>query len=98
MIEERQLRYFGHMQRYPDDRWVKFATRAERPTQLNTGKAKQWKKKMSKLLKKHQLKTQMTQNKEEWRMKLNELFERKESNPVERRPAIEIVEPNGAKS
>ena len=40
----------------------------------------------------------MTQNKEEWRKKLNELFERKESNPVERRPAIEIVEPNGAKS
>ena len=79
IIEERQLRYFGHMQRYPDERWVKFASRAERPTQQNTGKVKQWKKKMSKMLKKHQLKIQMTQNKEEWRKKLNELFERNES-------------------
>ena len=42
MIEERQLRYLGHIMRYSESRWIKFALETERPTQEKTGKAKQW--------------------------------------------------------
>ena len=74
MIDERRLRYLGHIMRYPETRWVKFALEAERPTQDKTGKAKQWKKKMTQLLKKYKLTLKMTQNKDKWRAKLQQLF------------------------
>ena len=76
MIDERRLRYLGHIMRYPETRWVKFALEAERPTQDKTGKAKQCKKKMTQLLKKHKLTLKMTQNRDKWRAKLQEIFHR----------------------
>ena len=74
LIEERQLRYGGHKERYPEDRWVKFVTRAALPGQKKTGQQKQYCKTISKLLQKHGLTTDMMVDKKGWRTRLTEIF------------------------
>ena len=78
LVEERQLRYCGHVQRYPDDRWVKFAVSATTPGETKTGRAKQYCKTISKLLKDHNLTTEMMKDADNkgvgWRRKLAEIF------------------------
>ena len=76
MIEERQLRYLGHIMRYPDQRWVKYMLTAERPKQKKKGRGKNWKKQMEKLLDKHGLTLKMTKCKKSWRTRLAQIFER----------------------
>ena len=82
LVEERQLRYCGHMERYPEERWVKFMTRATLPGQKKTGQQKQYCKSISKLLKKHELTTDMMANAGDWRARLSEKFPKStERNP-----------------
>ena len=76
LVEERQLRYLGHIQRYPEGRWVKFMTTAERPGQLLTGRRKQWTKETSARLARLGLNMTQTQSKGIWKNKLAELFPR----------------------
>ena len=73
MIEERQLRYAGHVWRYDDNRWTKFMLQAERPSQKN-GKQQQYRKHLTKLLKEKNLETSMMMNSETWANKLRELY------------------------
>ena len=75
MIEERQLRYAGHVWRYGDERWTKFMLQAERPQQ-KTGKQRQYKKYMSKLLEEKGLNTTTMMNKMAWAEKLNKIYSR----------------------
>ena len=74
LVDERQLRYHGHVQRYPDERWAKFITSAARPGQTLTGKRKQWIKQTSTRLQKLNLTTDMMKDKNKWNSKLDELF------------------------
>ena len=53
MIVERQLRYLGHTQRYPSDRWVKFMQTAVRTGGQKTGKQKQYGKLITNLMKQY---------------------------------------------
>ena len=53
-IEERKLRYAGHVWRYGDSRWTKFMLQAERPSQKK-GKARQYMKNLSKLMRKKEV-------------------------------------------
>ena len=73
--------YCGHVQRYPDARWVKFATRAVIPEETKTGRQKQYTKMITKLLKEHGLTVKMMQDADGtgagWRTKLNEIFHKK---------------------
>ena len=83
LISERQLRYCGHVERYPDDRWVKFAIRAVIPGQTKTGKQKQYCKSISKLLKHHDLTIDMMKDEKGtgngWRTKLQQLYPKAEA-------------------
>ena len=85
LIKERQLRYCGHVQRYPDSRWVKFAVSASIPGEKKTGNKKQYCKAISKLLKDHGLTTDMMKdanNKGDgWRRKLAEVFPKSPRTP-----------------
>ena len=82
-IEERQLRYLGHLWRYGEERWTKFMLQAELPAQ-KTGKQQQYRKHMTKLLKAKELNTGMMSNGKEWGAKLKELYpkENKGDNPA----------------
>ena len=75
MIEERQLRYAGHVWRYPEERWTKFMLQAERPAQKN-GKQRQYRKHLSKLLKSKGLTTELMTDRQGWADKLTELYPR----------------------
>jgi hypothetical protein len=76
LVEERQLRYLGHVWRYGDDRWTKFMLKAERPKQVKAGKQHQYRKLMTKLLKCKELTTGMMEDREVWRGALAELYPR----------------------
>ena len=76
MITERQLRYLGHAQRYPDERWVKFMHEAETYGGQRTGKQKQYCKLITGLMKQYGLNKECMQDRESWRQKLDELFPR----------------------
>ena len=76
MIEERQLRYLGHIMRYPAQRWVKYALTAARPSQTKKGREKKWKTQIEKILEKHKLTLKMARNKEKWKAKLARIFDR----------------------
>ena len=90
MIEERQLRYAGHVWRYKKERWPKFMLRAERPTQ-KTGKQQQYRKHLSHLLEVKGLNTTMMEDREIWKDKLRELFPREsKETPEENNVEINI--------
>ena len=93
LINMRQLRYLGHIQRYPDDRWVKYALTAERPGQVNTGKQKQWRKEIVKKLEHRGLDIDMMTKPEKarWRERLNQIFPK----PADNRSNNEISTPLG---
>ena len=78
LVKERQLRYCGHVERYPEERWVKFAVRATLPGQKKSGRKKQYCKSISKLLKEYTLTTEMMKdaknNEGGWRTRLSEIF------------------------
>ena len=80
LVEERQLRYLGHVWRYNDGRWTKFALQAQIAGQRKQGKARQYRKVISKLLKKKGLTTQMMEQKDVWAAKLKELYPRGKDN------------------
>ena len=75
MIEERQLRYAGHVWRYGDERWTKFMLQAERPSQ-KIGKQRQYKKHLTRLLEEKNLNTDMMKNKKTWAGKLTKIYPR----------------------
>ena len=76
LVEERQLRYLGHAWRYGEERWTKFMLQAERPGQVKKGRRRQYRKLISQLLIQKNLNTDMMQEKESWRAKLQELYPR----------------------
>ena len=94
LVEERQLRYLGHIQRYPDGRWVKFAMTAERPGQTKTGKKKQWVKTTASRLAKKQLNTDMMENRVTWRAKLRELYPRGAEEAAQEQPTTGSAQSN----
>jgi len=75
MIEERQLRYLGHVWRYEDARWTKFMLQAERPSQKK-GKQRQYRKHITNLLKSKGLNTGMMLDGKAWGSTLKELYPR----------------------
>ena len=79
MIEERQLRYAGHVWRYDDNRWTKFKLQAERPSQKN-GKQQQYRKHLTKLLKEKNLDTSVMTDPVTWAKKLEELYPKGKKN------------------
>ena len=81
LVEERVLRYAGHMYRYPTERWVSFASAAAVPGVKKTGKARQYSKHLSKLLKEKKLTTVMMIDKSLWRKKLEELYPKQSAKP-----------------
>ena len=76
MVEERQLRYLGHVWRFGPERWTKFALECARPGQKNTGRARQYRKTMSKLLSNKGLTTSMMLDRKGWASKLEEILPR----------------------
>ena len=82
MIEERQLRYAGHVWRYEKERWPKFMLQAERPTQ-KTGKQQQYRKHLTQLLETKGLNTTMMKNRTLWKNKLGKLFPRESKETPE---------------
>ena len=72
------------MERYPEERWVKFMTRATLPGQKKTGQQKQYCKSISKLLRKHELTTDMMANAGESKARLTE----KVPKSTERNPQL----------
>ena len=76
MIEERQLRYLGHVWRYGENRWTKFMLQAKRPGQTRSGKHLQLRKHLSRLLKKKGLTLKDAENTDVWAGKLNKMFTR----------------------
>ena len=80
MIEERQLRYAGHVWRYGEERWTKFMLQAERPGQ-KTGKKRQYRKHLTNLLKSKELNTGMMADGNLWTDKLSEIYPRGDRNP-----------------
>ena len=76
MVEERQLRYVGHVFRYPEDRLTRFMLFAERPTPKWTGTRKQWVKERAATLERRGLDTGMMLDRNEWRKRLEENFPR----------------------
>ena len=94
LMEEKQLRYIGHVQRYPDSRWTKFLVHAQRPGQVKVGRQKQWIKEVSKNLISRNLNTEMMKDKNEWRKKLEELFPRRFKSDIEKRAVVDICNAN----
>ena len=84
MIEERQLRYLGHVWRYGENRWTKFILQAARPGQTNTGKQLQLRKHLSKLLAEKKLTLDMATHPDSWAKKLDELYPRKTGKEEEK--------------
>ena len=85
LVKERQLRYCGHVERYPAERWVKFAMRATLPGQKKTGRQKQYCKSISKILKEYDLTTDMMKGAKKnggaWAAKLREILPRTSEKP-----------------
>ena len=75
LIEERQRRYLGHIQRYPNERWAKLILYGEAPGQRKTGKYKQWTKEMSAKLIEKGFNTEIIKDRKEWRETLNGLYQ-----------------------
>ena len=71
------------IQRYPDERWVKFIYEAETYKGQKTGKQKQYCKLITGMLKQYGLNRESMQNRDEWRQKLHELFPRCTNVPEE---------------
>ena len=78
-IEERQLRYAGHVWRYGEERWTKFMLQAERPKQ-KTGKQQQYRKHLTNLMKSKELDTGMMSDPQLWADKLKKLYTRDDQN------------------
>ena len=93
MIEERQLRYAGHVWRHPEERWTKFMLQAERPSPKN-GKQRQYRKHLSKLLKCKGLTTGMMLDRVGWAEKLTELYPREKHKKRKTPPTPPNEAPN----
>ena len=78
-IEERQLRYAGHVWRYGEERRTKFMLQAERPKQ-KTGKQQQYRKHLTNLMKSKELDTGMMSDPQLWADKLKKLYTRDDQN------------------
>ena len=93
LIKERQLRYCGHVQRYPKERWVKCATRATLQGQTKTGKKKQYCKSISKMLKDLGLTKDMMKDANgkgaTWAKKLREIFPKSRKKAQAQNPSGE---------
>ena len=98
MITQRQLRYLGHTQRYPDERWVKFMQSAETSGGQQSGKQKQYGKHITNLLKQFGLNKEMMQDKDLWKEKLAGLFTVSVEEEAEPTPGKEIETPSQVES
>jgi len=85
MIEERQLRYAGHVWRYPDTRWAKFMLQAEQTGQ-KAGKQRQYRKLLSKLMEEKKLTKDMMADTKTWGTKLREIYPRGENDEGKQQP------------
>ena len=93
MVEERQLRYAGHVWRYPEERWTKFMLQAERPSQ-KTGKKRQYRKHLTTLLKSKGLTTSLMTDRQGWADKLAELYPREKQTSSPPQSASPIPNPD----
>ena len=95
LVEERQLRYLGHVWRFDDSRWTKFLLQAERPGQTKTGKQHQYVKYAANLLESKELTTDMMQDSKTWQNKLDELYPRGKSEEGKEEDVIGGLEITG---